>query len=971
MNAGIICVGSELLSGKVTNTNAQYIAKALSQLGHTCNIQLTVDDNKTQIAQFVKDALNSCDLLVITGGLGPTEDDITKEAVCEALGLKLVENKICKAHLEAYFNRLGKVPTPNNFRQITAPEGATIFKNERGTACGIGVEHKGKTIILLPGPPKELTYMVESYVVPFLKKYNSSAIITHTLNVFGMGESAIETALKPLIALKNPVIATYCKENECEIAITATANTAEEAEKMCSTAMFKIKSLLGDVVYGTDSNGLAHEVVNLLRKSGLKIATAESCTGGMLSQALTSVPHASETVEIGILAYSNRIKNEALSVPQDVLLEEGAISAETAMYLAKNVRILSGSNIGIGITGNAGPSASENKPVGLVYVAIADKERYFIKKLTLPAAYGRDKIRSYATLTALDLVRKYIFSYPNALGYMKSLDEDFFFDENEEAADISLGDDCFTIFEVDKNLVFTEDDEISSDNNELDVIIDIDSFVPAPKIKFTGIFNKCKSFLFRHWIKCVCALVLLALVISSWALISNFAHENHQIKLLNEAREEFNYEDSKKHEESGIFSSFDSLIAENADIKAWISVDGTKINNPVYQTNDNKYYQAYNMEKEKSHYGALFFDKKDTIKKDTTSKNLTVYGHNTTNGIMFGDLDSYHSLSFYKNNPTIKLKTLYNQSEYLIFAVFITNAKPQDDNGVVFNYTQAEFADYDEFSAFVKEAKKRSLISVPIEFGEQDELLTLSTGSTEFENARFVVMAKKITDKNEVNSARLAILNSNAKYPQAWYDKNGLPGYEEKESLPSSSNDSSSEETSSDTETSLEESSSEESSSQGSSSTKVESTACNHKYSTNYENRTAESHSFKCTKCGNLMTENHDFSIEKVGTGYENTVATCYAKATYFKSCKCGIKGSDTFQSGDLLSHNISASLTYDDTNHWYSCQNSGCQEKQSLEAHVFADTGFCACGKEKPAQQPAQPTEPDNTAPSEPPATP
>lgn len=958
MNAEIICVGSELLSGKITNTNAQYIAKMLSTLGHTCTKQFTVDDNRAHIAELVKTSVKSCELLIITGGLGPTEDDVTKEAVCDALGLKLVENKICKKHLEAYFSRLNKTPSPNNFKQITAPEGATIFKNERGTACGIGIESGRKTVVILPGPPKELTYMFETYVVPYLKRFNSNAIVTHTLNIFGMGESAIETAIKPLIGLDNPVIATYCKENECDISITATAKTTEEAEKICSTAIFNIKSVLGDVIYGTDSNGLANEVVGMLRKSGLKIATAESCTGGMLSQSLTSVSGASDVVEIGILAYSNRIKNEALSVPQDVLMEEGAISAETAMYLAKNVRVLSGSDIGVGITGNAGPSASENKPVGLVYVAIADKEKYYIKKLSLPASYGRDKIRHYATLTALDLVRKYILAYPNALGYMRSHDEDFFFDENEEAVTVSSSNDNFAVYEVDMNMILTDDDEPSSDQ-DLDVFIDIDTSIPSKKIDFEDILNKSKTFLVKHWTKCVCALVLLALVISSSVLISDFAHENHQIKLLETARKEFKFEVSDKYADSGIFYAFDSLMEDNSDIKAWISIDGTKINNPVYQTHNNKYYQAYNMAREKSHYGALFFDKNNAIKNDATSKNLTIYGHNTSNGMMFGELDSYHSLSFYKNNPTIKLKTLYNQNEYLIFAVFITNADPKDDKGTVFNYAQSDFNSFKELYAFAQEARKRSLISVPVEFNEQDELLTLSTYSTEFENARFVVMAKKITDTNEAGVAMSAVLNPNTKYPQAWYDKNELSGYEEKISDSTSSNESSSEESST-PDNSSEASSSEESSSQNASAN-TDTTQCNHVYSDKYENKTASTHSFKCAKCGTVITENHEFVIDKVDKGYINSSATCYSKATYFKSCKCGIKGSETFQTGDLLPHNISASLTYDATNHWNACQNVGCQEKQNVTVHTFTDTGFCACGAAKPAEEQ---TPPENTTP-------
>ncbi|MBQ1186309.1 MAG: competence/damage-inducible protein A, partial [Clostridia bacterium] len=765
MNAELICVGSELLSGKIVNTNSQFISKKLAQLGHTCKRQFIVDDNKARVSALVKSSVANCDILIISGGLGPTNDDITKEAVCEALGLELYENAKLKNHIETFFKQLGKTPTQNNFKQATAPKNATIFKNDKGTACGLGIEYSSKAIILLPGPPKELTHMFNTYVVPYLQKFDSKNVVTHTLSVFGMGESAIETALKPLMVSGGPVIATYCKENECDISITATATTKDEAEQICSNTIFKIKSILGDVIYGTDSISLAQEVVNMLRKAGLKIATAESCTGGMLSSSLTSVSGASDTVELGILAYSNRIKNEALSVPQDVLLEEGAISAETAMYLAKNVRILSGADIGVGITGNAGPTAQENKPVGLVYIAIADKNNYCIKKLELPLSYSRDRIRDYATLSALDLVRKYVLARPNSLANMRSHDDDFYFDEQAETLSATVSEEKFAIFEVDENYNF-EDVEPDIVERKSDAIIDINSFLTFADVKNPEFLNTCKQFVFKHWIKLVSVFMVLALIISSTVLVSNFTHENHQINLIEDAREQFNLDDASTNEATGTFSVFDFLASKNSDIKAWIKIDGTEIDNPVYQADDNKYYQTHNMLKQKSRFGALFFNSNNTIETDSHSKNLTIYGHNTTNGIMFGGLDEYRSLSFYKNHSKIRLKTLYFQNEYIIFAVFVTNADPDDDNGNIFNYAKSDFASQDEFAKFISEAKKRSVINVPVDITPQDEILTLSTHSDEFDNARFVVMAKRIITPNEINHSKNATLNPNAKYPQ-------------------------------------------------------------------------------------------------------------------------------------------------------------------------------------------------------------
>lgn len=955
MKVELIFVGSELVSGKTLNTNASYISKKLKELGHTCLTQYTVDDNMEIIKEALSTSLIKSDLVILSGGLGPTADDLTKEAVAETLGLELTENAKCKKHLEDYFERLGKTPTENNYKQITAPREAIIFPNDIGTACGIGIEYGKHRIILLPGPPKELTHMFETYIAPYLKKTSTTAVESQIINVFGMGESAIETVIQPFCNLENPTVVTYCKENECEISITAKGNTGDAARLLCFNTASQIKALLGDVVYGTNSNGLAHEAVNLLRQSGLKVATAESCTGGMLSQALTSVPHASDAVEIGILAYSSRIKNEALSVPLDVLLEEGAISAETAMYLAKNVRILSDSDIGIGITGNAGPTASENKPVGLVYVSIADRTKYYVKKLELPESYGREKIRSYATLTALDLIRRYVISRPNALDGMISYDEDFSFPEAENITSNSISEENFTVFEVDEDYDFESTIPLAEDNSNEYILADEkeepQKSTEPPKTKVI------LDFLKKHWLKITSIAVLVALVICSAFVIGNFMHENRQKKLISEAREAFNYKNDEKSADTGIYTAFNPLIEQNSDVLAWLMVGTTNINNPVYQADDNKFYNNHNMVKEKSPYGALFFDYKNTISKDVTDQNLTVYGNNTTNKTMFGELESFRSLSFYKSNSVIKLKTLYNEYEYVIFAVFITNSKPKDDNGNVFNYTQANFSSAEEFNAFVNEAKTRSLISVPVVVEADDSIITLSTSAEDFSGARFVVMAKQLGD-NDIKLSKDATLNSNAKYPQVWYDKNGLDGFssnsEPTSSEPTSSEPSSDEpsssEPSSDTPSSDAPSSSAPSSSQ-----QTPSTACEHSAPTELKNE-GLNHSYICTKCNQSVTAAHEYTDDKL-----KAEANCSSPALYCKACKCGAEGTEIHPVGDINAekHTASDKPASDDNNHWTVCADCGATIGATAP-HEFVEGACKDCGK-------AQPTAESSSTPSEP----
>lgn len=1004
----LICVGSELLSGDVVNTNASYISKRLRELGHDSFRQFTVDDNKARLSELIGQSYERCDVLILTGGLGPTADDITKETLCETLGIELVENDICRRHIDSFFKNLGRVPTENNYRQATAPKGARIFPNDRGTACGYCIEQGEKRVIMLPGPPRELSHMFDAYVVPYLKTLNHHAIVTHTLNVFGLGESLIETVIKPFCENDNPSVATYCGNNECTVKITATADTETEAEAICSKTILQIRELLGDYIYGADSQGLASEVVNSLRVSGLKISTAESCTGGMLSQSLTSISHSSEVVEIGILAYSNRIKHEALSVPRDVLEECGAISPETAMYLAKNVRILSDSDIGVGITGNAGPSASENKPVGLVYVAIADKTKFYVRKLQLPSTYDREKIRSYATLTALDLVRRYVAARPFAMQGMIGYDEPFGFDEgNQPELEFAVNTKAEPVadkagkFNPNMNfIVFEPDDYDETDAADIpevsaettDDMSDTESAAtPAESTDassgkkgfFAGLKEKLKKLALRVFptrndkaqsiiIKTVSIIALIGLVVSSVALIAHFAEESTQRSIIDSAREEFKFDSEDKNEDTKQYSVFDSLIAQNPDVKAWLSITNTNVDNPVYQTDDNDYYLKHNMLGEKSRYGALFFDCNDVIASDGNSKNLTIYGHNMKDKSMFGSLSNYRSLKFYKRNPTIALKTLYDQYEYAIFAVMITNASPDDDNGYLYNYTRAEFSSEEDFLSWIAEAQERSLINTGITITGSDEILTLSTCCYDFNDARFVIMAKKIRPGDTLPASSSATLNSNVRYPQAWYDKKGLEGYKKagtesegsasegttsSEVIPSSGTDTSSNvstssgssssvssSTSSGTSSSTGASSSAGSSSSAASSSAASSStaACAHEAS---GTPVAEggNHTYTCAKCKAKVTVAHSFTQSVVESDYLVSAASCTSPAVYKKSCVCGAASTQTFQHGSKLEHSPSTDWKHDTTQHWHICENQNCNEKLNVSDHV--ESGMCECG--------------------------
>ncbi|MBE6782279.1 MAG: competence/damage-inducible protein A [Ruminococcaceae bacterium] len=883
MKVELICVGSELLSGDVVNTNAAYISRKLRELGHESFRQCAVDDNKYRISELVKESLKRSDIIILTGGLGPTYDDLTKETVCEALEIELEENEICRRHLETYFRNAGKIPTENNFKQTLAPKDATIFINDIGTACGFGIEKNSKHIIMLPGPHKELVHMFDNYVVSYLKNFSRMAIVTHNVNVFGLGESVIAEKISKYCKKDNPIIATYYENNECRVSVTASAKTETEAEKLCSKAILDIKDVLGEFVYGCDSLGLANEVVNALRVSNLKISTAESCTGGMLSQALTSVPHSSESVEIGILAYSNRIKQEALSVPQEVLEQEGAISAKTAMYLAKNVRLLSGSDIGVSITGNAGPTASENKPIGLVYIGLADRTKYYIKKLTLPSTYDRDRIRNYSTLAALDLVRKYISARPFALPGMVGFDTDFVFEDETPQSVIlenlaqNISDDATpkTTLESDINFVVFEQENNKTEEKKKKIINF--NFASLFNKVFKKINNKTKDII----VKIIAIISVIGLIASSTALIIHFSYEHHQRSIVSAAREEFDFESLDKNADNNTFASFENLAKENPDIKAWIQISNTNINNPVYQTKDNDYYLNHNMLKKKSRYGALFFDYRNNISDNGNSKNLTIYGHNMKDKSMFANLLNFKKLNFYKENSIIELKSLYEQNKYVIFSVMITAGSSKDDNGALYQFYRSDFSSDSDFSRWIAEAKERSLINTSVEIGPEDEILTLSTCCYDFDNARFVVMAKKLKPNEQMPNADTAVYNPNPRYPQAWYDKKGIYGYKEDNGNLNNSSVNS------------------ESENESSSGTSSE-TACKHLGGYKYSNIKSATHTCICIQCNEKVEEPfHVFDQKVASKTFLKDGANCSYGNIYYKSCVCGKAGTETFESGN------------------------------------------------------------------------
>ena len=404
----IISVGTELLLGHVTNTDARDISEMLSKIGINVKYHTVVGDNPERLRQCVETAKSRADIIITTGGLGPTCDDLTKQILAEAFGLKLIENKAEREGLYDYI-RYGKKFTDNNFTQAMLPEGCTVFHNNCGTAPGCGFEKDGKIVVMIPGPPKECNAMFRESALPYLRKLSEELIVSHSVRIFGLGESSVDDIFaEEMNRMTNPTMAPYAKECDCLLQITAKAKSEDEAEKMIAPVMEHVMQRLGDVVYGVDVECIEESVIKLLREKNMTFSAAESCTGGELAKRFTDMPGASAFFKGGVVTYTNEAKAKLLGIDPALIEEKGAVSYEVAKAMAENVRALLGTDIGVGVTGLAGPDGDGVHEVGTVFVSLAVEGETFVKELHMGAMRTRSFIRRMAGNHIYDMMRRWL-----------------------------------------------------------------------------------------------------------------------------------------------------------------------------------------------------------------------------------------------------------------------------------------------------------------------------------------------------------------------------------------------------------------------------------------------------------------------------------------------------------------------------------------------------------------------------------
>lgn len=411
MTAEIICVGTEILLGNIVNTNAAYLAEKCAFLGISNYYQVVVGDNEERLLEAINTAKKRADVIFLVGGLGPTEDDLTKETAAKAFNVNLVEDEKAKENIITILTKRGRDITNNNFKQALVPEGSTVLYNENGTAPGIIMEAEGKVTVMLPGPPNEFIPMVESQVEPyFMSKEDGDTFYSRVVKIIGVGECAVAEQISFLTSMTNPTVATYAKTGEVHVRVTALAKSDQEAKNLVKPVVEKLKDMYGANVYTTyETETLEESVVHLLARKGYTITTAESCTGGLLSGTIVNAAGASEVFNGGFVTYSNKFKKNFIGVKKTTLEKYGAVSEKVAKEMARGAQKEAKADVAISTTGIAGPDGgSPEKPVGLVYIGCAVKDKVYVEKYNFSG--NRAKVRQNTVAAALSMVRKYVMA---------------------------------------------------------------------------------------------------------------------------------------------------------------------------------------------------------------------------------------------------------------------------------------------------------------------------------------------------------------------------------------------------------------------------------------------------------------------------------------------------------------------------------------------------------------------------------
>ncbi len=613
IKAEIIAVGDELLMGDIVNTNTAFLARRLSQMGFTVHRQSVVGDDENEIAQATRRAVSRSHITVFCGGLGPTDDDLTKETVAKVLGLRLVNSPSVENAIHRFFEQKGLKMADNNLKQAMIIEGSRVLYNENGTAPGLFIQSKNQAIVLLPGPPAELEPMFDKVLRPRLEKFADLRTAHASLHVFGIGEGELETKVKDLLYGENPHAALYAKTGQVQITITARAQSVERANELLKAQIALFRERLGDLIYSENGEEMHEAVAHMLQKMNLRISVAESCTGGLMAAQITSVTGASRIFELGFASYSDRAKERALGVDAALLRRHTAVSSSVAAEMAKGAMQRAKAAIGVGITGIAGPTNEGymDMPVGLVYIAVSDKSRVFVKKFNFGNMRSRDTIRELCVLHAFDMVRRLITNLP---------------------------------IEGAKQFTPKEIAEMEREGK--------------PRSKASLKVEK----------GIVGALCMAVLLTGGWFGVDAIRARVRERVYL-ELQNSFN-----NAEPAALSERLSGLVERNPDTLGWLSVDGATLDCVVVRDREDGFYETHDFDGTDNSLGCPHVPA--AVDPAAAPRNLTVYGKPAETSGLFGSLENCTEQTV-AERYLIHFESVYGSSVYKICSVFLANANPE------------------------------------------------------------------------------------------------------------------------------------------------------------------------------------------------------------------------------------------------------------------------------------------------------
>ena len=619
MLAEIVTVGNELLSGRTENTKASFLTRELLKLGFEVVHQTTVADNSQEIVESLRTAIGRSSVIVYSGGLGPTDDDLTKETISKAIGMPLVEDEDSLERIRVFFESRGREMKDNNRKQALIPQGSTVLVNDNGTAPGIYIKKGRQVIIMLPGPPHELMPMFTEKAVPLLRELADTRIFNKTVCVCGIGESELETMIKDRLYGENPHAALYAKEGEVEISVTSYGDTDEEAETRAEDFIQGLRNVLGNSIYSEDGETIAETAVRLLVEKKQTVAVAESCTGGMVAQMITDVPGSSAVFEYGITSYGDWVKNASLGVDNSLLKKYTAISSAVGAEMARGARKNGMATYGIGITGIAGPGVGSylDKEVGQVYIAVCNKKKTIVKEFRFGDKRSRDNIRRLSAKNAFDMLRRFIEGKPIEGGTEFS---------NRKIADLERKDNPRSI---------------------------------------AGLFA-------RKVISIICAGgVALTAGYFGIRTVQAYSERLTYDKLTASYAERIASEDGKQ-------SAFEELNGENPDFCGWISNSECELDTVVVEGRDDGYYLTHDFFKGSSRLGCAAVTA--GLPLEEIPVNLSVEGSTGGKGVVFNALEKYRDIEYAKkNNILVFYGENFTARYQVISAMLLDSAEELDD----------------------------------------------------------------------------------------------------------------------------------------------------------------------------------------------------------------------------------------------------------------------------------------------------